>query len=153
MRTNNLRLLTFLAVSLLLTAACSKKEAAETEAPPQVQVTAVKQDTVRRIVSGDGVLYARDQTPVTPKIQAPVQKFYVNRGDHVKEGQLLAVLENRDLIAAAAEAKSAIDQAESNLRSIQGAAVPEATVKAQTDLEAARQARDAAKKVLESRQD
>ena len=35
-----------------------------------------------------------------PKITAPVQKFLVNRGDHVKQGQLLAVLENRDLTAA-----------------------------------------------------
>jgi multidrug efflux pump subunit AcrA (membrane-fusion protein) len=142
-----------LAFSLLAFTSCSKKEEPEEEAPAPVQVTAVTQDTVRRIVTGDGVLYARDQTPVTPKIQAPVQKFYVNRGDHVKEGQLLAVLENRDLVAAAAEAKSAVDQAESNLRNIQGAAVPEAVVKAQSDLEAARQARDAAKKVLESRQD
>src|SRR2546422_3544887 len=138
---------------LLACAGCSKKEEAQAEAPAPVRVTAVTQDTVRRVVTGDGVLYARDQTPVTPKIQAPVQKFYVNRGDHVKEGQLLAILENRDLVAAAAEAKSAVDQAESNLRSIQGATVPEAAVKAQTDLDAARQALEAAKKVLDSRQD
>ena len=43
---------------------------------------------------------------MTPKIAAPVQKFLVNRGDHVTQGQLLAILENRDLIAAAAEAKA-----------------------------------------------
>src|ERR1051326_3592965 len=145
-------LLAILLGGLLACPGCSKKEEAESEAPAPVQGTAVTQDRVRRIVSGDGTLYARDQTQVTPKIQAPVQKFYVNRGDHVKEGQLLAVLENRDLVAAAAEAKGAVDQAESNLRSIQGATVPEAVVKAQADVEAARQARDAAKKVLDSRE-
>src|SRR5690349_3377215 len=102
-------LLGMLLSSLLACTGCSKKEEAETEPPAPVQITAVTQDTVRRTVSGDGVLYAHDQTQVTPKIQAPVQKFYVNRGDHVKEGQLLAVLENRDLVAAAAEARSAID--------------------------------------------
>ena len=142
-----------LAVCLFFLTGCSKKEAAEVESPAPVQVTAATQDTVRRIVAGDGVLYAIDQTPVTPKIQAPVQKFYVNRGDHVKQGQLLATLESRDLVAAAAEAKGAVDQAESNLRSTQGATVPEAVVKAQTDLDAARQAMEAAKKVLDSRQD
>ena len=87
-----------------------------------------------------------------PKITAPVQKFYVNRGDHVKQGQLLAVLENRDLIAAAAESQGAVDQAESNLRATEGATVPEAVVKAQTDVESAGTARDDAKKVLDSRE-
>jgi multidrug efflux pump subunit AcrA (membrane-fusion protein) len=132
--------------------ACSKKEEKEVEAPAPVQVTAVTQDTIRRIVAGDGVLFALDQSSVTPKIQAPVQKFYVNRGDHVKQGQLLAVLENRDLTAQSAESKGAVDLAESNFRSTQGATVPEAVVKAQTDVDADRQAAQAAKKVLDSRE-
>ena len=137
---------------LLFTAACHKEEAKEEEAPAPVQVTAVTQDTIRRIVAGDGVLYPRDQASITPKIAAPVAKFFVNRGDHVKAGQLLATLENRDLTAAAAEARGALAQAESNLRSTSGATVPEAMVKAQTDVDAARQAMEAARKVLESRQ-
>jgi len=88
---------------------------------------------------------------VMTKISAPVQKFYVNRGDHVKEGQLLAVLENRDLTAAAAESKGALDQAESNLRMTEGANIPEAIVKAQADVDAAKQTVEAAKRVLDSR--
>src|SRR5579871_1092330 len=137
---------------LALTTACAKKEAEQKEAPPPVQVTAVSQATIRRTVAGDGVLFAWEQASVMPKVSAPVQKFYVNRGDHVKAGQLLATLEDRDLVAAAAEAKGTVDQAESNLRSTEGATVPEAVEKAQTDLEAAREARDSAKKVLDSRQ-
>jgi HlyD family secretion protein len=143
---------TFLiAACLLASSACSKKAETEVEAPAPVQVTAVTQDTIRRIIAGDGVLFALDQSSVTPKIQAPVQKFYVTRGDHVKQGQLLAVLENRDLTAQAAESKGAVDQAESNFRTTQGATVPEAVVKAQTDVDADRQATEAAKKVLDSR--
>lgn len=141
-----------IAVLLVFTSACTKKETAEAIAPAPVQVTAVTQATIRRIVAGDGTLFPQDQANVMPKIAAPVQKFYVSRGDHVKQGQLLAVLENRDLVAAAAESKGAVEQAESNLRTTQGATVPEAVVKAQTDLEAASQSRDAAKKVLDSRQ-
>jgi multidrug efflux pump subunit AcrA (membrane-fusion protein) len=137
---------------LVATFGCSKKEEAEAEAPAPVQVTAVTQDTIRRIVSGDGTLFPRDQASVMPKIASPVQKFYVNRGDHVKQGQLLAVLENRDLTAQAAEGKGAMDQAESNLRTTSGASVPESLVKAQTDVDADRQAMDAAKKVLDSRE-
>src|SRR5580765_5439030 len=97
-----------LLIPILLFVSCTKKEEKEAEAPAPVQVTAVTQDTIRRIVGGDGILFPQDQASVTPKISAPVQKFYVNRGDHVKQGQLLATLENRDLVAGAAESKAAV---------------------------------------------
>ena len=89
-----------IAFLLLLLSACAKKQAAEVEAPAPVQVTSVSQATIRRIVNGDGVLFPQDQANVIPNITAPVQKFYVRRGDHVKQGQLLAELENRGLVAA-----------------------------------------------------
>jgi HlyD family secretion protein len=137
--------------ALLVLAACNHPEEKE-KAPAPVQVTAVTQATIRRIVRGDGALFPRDQANLMPKIAAPVQKFYVNRGDHVKQGQLLAVLENRDLIDAAAESKGAVEQAESNLRTTEMATVPDSVVKAQTDMESARETRDNAKAVLDSRQ-
>src|SRR5579864_1256976 len=111
-----------LAVPLLFVAACGKQQQQETEAPPApVQVTAVTQATIQRIVAGDGALFPINQASLMPKIAAPVQKFYVNRGDHVKQGQLVAVLENGDLIAGAAESRAAVEQAESNLRATEGA--------------------------------
>ena len=109
--------------------------------PLPVQVTAVTQDTIRRIVAGDGVLFPLDQQNVMPKISAPVQKFYVNRGDHVKQGQLLAVLENRDLDAAAAESKGAGGSGRSQSAAPPpGPPFPKSVVKAQTDVRAAQQA-------------
>jgi len=150
-----------LAVAVLLAvlaAGCAKKEAKEVEAPAPVQVTAVTQDTIRRIVAGDGVLFALEQQTVMPKpsssgASSPVQKFYVNRGDHVKTGQLLAALENRDLKFTAESNKGQVDQAEANLQATQGATIPESVVKARTDVEADREAADAAKKVLDSREE
>jgi len=44
-----------------------------------------------------------------PKIASP-SRIYVNRGDHVKQGQLLATLESRDLTPGA-EGQGAMDQA------------------------------------------
>ncbi len=139
-----------LALSL---AGCHKAEEKEVEAPAPVQVTAVTQDTIRRIVAGDGVLFPIDQQNVMPKIAAPVQKFYVNRGDHVKTGQLLAVLENRDLKFTVESNKGQMDQAEANLQATEGATIPESVVKARTDVEADRATMEAAKKVLDSRQE
>jgi len=140
----------FVSIALLGLAACSQPQEKE-KAPAPVQVTAVTQATIRRIVHGDGALFPHDQASLMPKIAAPVQKFYVNRGDHVKPGQLLAILENRDLIDAVAESKGAVEQAESNLRTTEVATVPDAVVKAQTDMESARETRDNAKAVMDSR--
>jgi HlyD family secretion protein len=143
---------------LLALTSCSKHEEQEIEAPAPVQVTAVTQDTIRRIVAGDGVLYPLDQQNVMPKpnpsgASSPIQKFYVNRGDHVKAGQLLAVLENRDLKFTAESNKAQVDQAEANLQATEGATIPESVVKARTDVEADHETAEAAKKVLESRQE
>ena len=143
-------LLLLIPIALVL-AGCSKKEEAETEQPPPVQVTAVKQDTVERTVAGDGTLWAKNQASVMPKISAPIQKFYVQRGDHVREGQLIATLESRDLTAAAAESRAQVTEAESNLHSTEAATVPESVVKAQTDVDAAKQADDAAQRLVDNR--
>src|ERR1044072_5963593 len=89
------------AACLLFAAGCSKKEAKEAEPIAPVQVAPVRMDSVRRIVEADAALYPYNFSNVMPKIQAPVQRFLVNRGDHVKEGQLLAVLENPELVGAA----------------------------------------------------
>ncbi len=139
-----------LAAGLLAAPGCSKKEESETEAPAPVQVTAVTQEPIRHIVAGDGVLFPQDQTSVMPNISKPVTKFYANRGDHVKQGQLLAVLESRDLAAAVANAKSQLNQAELNLHTVQLASVPESVVKAETDVESDKQQLDAAQKLLDS---
>ena len=143
-----------LLIPLLFLVSCTKKEEKEVEAPAPVQVTAVTQDTIRRIVAGDGMLFPRDQAGVTAKIAAPVQRFLVQRGDHVRQGQLLAVLESRDLSAGAAESQAVLAQTEANLRSTTSAQIPESIVKAQTRRryrqtdrgsrqEAARQSREA----------
>jgi RND family efflux transporter MFP subunit len=141
-----------LLIPLVFLVSCAKKEEKEVEAPAPVQVTAVTQDTIRRIVAGDGMLFPRDQASVMPKIAAPVQRFLVQRGDHVKQGQLLAVLESRDLTASEGESKAQLAQAEANLRATASAQIPESVVKAQTDVDAAKQTEEAAKKLLANRE-
>ncbi len=147
------RKLALICATLMLTAACSKKEETETEAVAPVQVAPVTQATIHRVVEADAVLYPFDQSSIMPKISgAPVKKFFVNRGDHVKEGQLLATLENRDLVAAAAASKGQVDQAQANLHATTAATVPESVTKSVADVQSAQQQLDAAQKLLESRE-
>src|SRR5215469_9429547 len=100
------------AIPALLLAGCGKsekKEADEGEPPAQVQVDAVTRGPIDLIVEGDAVLYPVNQANLTSKITAPIRRILVNRGDHVKSGQLLAELENRDLVASAEESRNQLD--------------------------------------------
>ncbi len=75
-----------------------------------------------------------------PKISAPVQKFLVKRGSPVHQGELLAVLENRDLSAAAQDNEGSYDQAKAAYETTTAASLPEEIQKAEADAQQARQA-------------
>jgi len=62
-----------------------------------------------------------------------VRKFYVQRGDRVKAGQLLATLENNDLAAAAMDNKGTYMAAEAAFATATKAQVPEDMQKAESD--------------------
>ena len=145
------QLLVVAACGLLLSGCSKKNDEAKAEAPAPVQVTSVTQDTIRRTVDADGVLYPQDQASIMSKISAPVQKFMVNRGDHVKAGQLVATLESGDLSAAFEESQSQWRQAQSGYN-LAKATVPEEVIKARSDVQADQQDFDAAQRALEGRQ-
>ncbi len=138
--------------ALLCLAGCSKVSPTEDAPVPAVQVAPATTETVERIITADGILRALDQSAVMPKIGAPVAKFYVNRGDHVRQGQLLATLENRDLHAAVTDARGAYEQAAANYRNTSTSTVPNEMVKAEADVRAAEEQMDASKKLLDSRE-
>ncbi|MDQ6704904.1 MAG: biotin/lipoyl-binding protein, partial [Acidobacteriota bacterium] len=117
-----------------------------------VQVAKATRSSIQRIVNAEAILFPVDQASVTPKISAPVSRFLVKRGDHVRKGQLLAVLENRDLSASVRENKGLYDQAEAAYRTTTAATLPDDLTKARTDVQSARQALDAAQKLYENRQ-
>src|SRR6185503_8400721 len=75
----------------------------------------------------------------------------VNRGSHVRAGQLLAELENRDLAAAAQENKGAFDQAQASYATATAADIPQELQKAQLDAQAAKESFMAAQKIYDSR--
>jgi len=145
-----LRLVT-ISVALALLAACSDKTK-DTEPAVPVQIVQVEKTTLQQKVSAEAVLFPIAQSAIVPKISAPVQKFLVNRGSHVRKGQLLAVLENRDLAAAAQENKGAYTQAEATYAITTAADLPQQMQKAELDTQAAKQALDAQQKVFDSRQ-
>jgi HlyD family secretion protein len=128
-----------------------KEEAAEAEAPTPVQVETAVLGAIDHVVTADAVLFPINQSSVTPKISAPVKRVLVNRGDHVRAGQLIAELESGDLAAAVEEGKFQYEQAQSAYATVTGATVVEDQTKAQADVQSAQSAFDAAKKLYDSR--
>ena len=141
----------------VLVAGCGKAKDKEAgggeaaEAPTPVTVEPALRGAIDRIVTADAVLFPVNQANVVPKISAPVRRVLVNRGDHVRAGQLLAELETGDLAAAAEESKHQYEQAQAAYQTMTGATVPEDRVKAQSDVQSAQQSLDAAKKLYDNR--
>jgi RND family efflux transporter MFP subunit len=123
---------TVIAASVSL-AGCNKGDATPT---PVVAVQAEHPATgaIAEHIPADAVLAPLAQAAISPKISAPVRHFYVQRGSHVKAGQLLAVLENRDLTAAALDNRGAYTAAQAAYATTTQAQVPEEYQKAQLDL-------------------
>jgi HlyD family secretion protein len=134
-----------------LQAGCSKEKTVEPSVP--VQVTPVEKTTVQQIVSAEAILFPLQQSALVPKISAPVKTFYVKRGGRVRKGQLLAVLENRDLSAAAEENKGSYEQAQAAYTTTTAASLPEELQKATADVDSASKALEAQQKVYVSREE
>ncbi len=147
-----LNALMFLLLLVLVSAivSCSKKPE-ETEPVVTVQTAVAQRGAIQQIITAEAILFPRDQAAITPKVVAPVKTFYVNRGSRVQRGQVLAVLENRDLAAAEVENKGTYEQAQAAYGLETSSALPEEWQKAELDRKTAKEAYDAEQKVYDSR--
>ena len=118
-----------------------------------VQVTPAKRGPIEQTVSAEAVVSPLQQAVITPKITSTISKFYVQRGSRVKQGQILAILENADLAGAAEQSKGEFEQAEAGYATTTGASLPEQIQKAELEAAAAKAAYDAQKKVYDARKD
>jgi len=125
------------------------------EAAPGIEVTVQaahpEQGPIAERIEADAVLAPVAQAAIQPKISAPVKKFYVERGQRVKAGQLLAVLENTDLTAAATDNQGSYLAAQAAYATATKAQVPEDTLKAESDLAQAKANLELNKSIVKSR--
>lgn len=137
------------ALPLLFLPGCKK------EATPPVEVTVQaehpEQESMSEHITVDAILAPLAQAAIAPKITAPVRKFYVQRGAKVKEGQLLATLENADLTAAALDNKGSYEAAQAAYATATKAQVPEDVQKAQLDFAQAKANLDLNQSIVNSR--
>ncbi len=138
------------ALPMLLASGC-RQEATPT---PQVTVQAQhpQEGPIARHILTDAILAPRAQAAIEPRITAPVQRFYVQRGARVHAGELLATLQNTDLSALVQDNKGAYIAAKANYETTTKAQVPEEMQSAQLALAQARANLDLNRTIVKSRQ-
>jgi multidrug efflux pump subunit AcrA (membrane-fusion protein) len=140
-------------VSALSLAGTGCKHDKDEPAVVSVQAAPAQKGEISRVVSAEAIVFPIAQSAVTPKINAPVKRFLVNRGQKVHQGQLLAELENRDLAAAAMDNQGAYDQASATYETSVGATLPQDIQKAELDVETAQKELEAQQTLYASRED
>ncbi len=131
---------------------CRKASDADTAALVTVQAEHPDIGTISEHIMADATLSPVAQAAISPKITAPVRIFYVQRGSRVKEGQLLAVLENRDLTAQELDNQGQYTAAQASFDMQTKAQVPEDYRKAELDVAQAKAQLELQRQIAEARQ-
>jgi HlyD family secretion protein len=82
---------------------------------PAVPVIVVKQLEIQGKVHGPGTVQSKVPVAVSPKITGILEKLYVDQGDRVQKGQLLAEIDSAELRAREAAARAAMSRAQRDL--------------------------------------
>jgi membrane fusion protein (multidrug efflux system) len=111
-----------LALGLLL-AGCSHESAAAAEvkqpvAKVHVQTFAVVEQSVPKLLSLTGVLSSNERTDLAANATGRVVRTFVERGDHVAQGALLAQLDARSAALSRAEAEANVASASEQLKNV-----------------------------------
>jgi len=106
-----------------------------------VRVAKVEKQTIAAPVSAVGTIFPRDQAMVAAKISAQIKTMGLLKNQVVKAGQVIAILESRDLAAQRNEAVAALNQERANERGVTTGTIP------QTNAQDQRALRDAQAKV------
>jgi len=122
---------------------CGTKSEADTNPTVTVQVDGAEKGTIQRKIVTDAVLYPRDQAAIVPKEVSFVKMWKVDKGSHVKAGELLGELENQDLAGAALKSQGGYAQAQVTYEM--------QLQKSAQDLKFAKQTLDSAQKLYDSR--
>ncbi len=95
-------------LAAVFAAGCSDNKAAENKpAPsaPHFQLATIEERSVEQAVKLPAQLAAFEQVSIFPKVNGYVTSVLVDVGSHVRQGQLLMVLEAPELVQAAAQAR------------------------------------------------
>jgi len=139
-------------IGAFLLQGCKKTNDSDVTTLVTVQAEHPEVGDISERIMADATLSPVAQAAISPKISAPVRTFYVQRGSKVKAGQLLAVLENRDLAAVELDNKGQYTAAQASFNMQTKAQVPEDYRKAELDVAQAKAQLELQRQITTARQ-
>jgi HlyD family secretion protein len=139
-----------LLVILLIAVVVWRRRAAETGEETtnpivSVKVAKAEKDAIATQIVAVGTIWPREKSDVGAKISGQIKKMALLKNKVVRAGEVIAVLESRDLQAQRAEAVAALNQERANERSVTTGTIPQTNAQDQKAL------RDARAKVIAAR--
>jgi multidrug efflux pump subunit AcrA (membrane-fusion protein) len=126
------------ALSLLFFLIWKWRSSSKSEEPAtvvvSVKVAKVEKETIAAPVSAVGTIFPREQATVAAKISAQIKTMGLLKNKLVKAGEVIAVLESRDLVAQRNEAVAALNQERANERSVTTGTIPQTNAQDQKAL-------------------
>jgi len=132
-------------------AACSREN--ETKPEPVVEVKAAQTEVADLDVTvhAPAAVFPRQQANIASRVTSPIRELRARKGDSVSAGQILAVLENRDVRAQQQEALAALEDATAQLQKISTGTLPTDIERARGQLATAEAALNQARKIYDRR--
>jgi RND family efflux transporter MFP subunit len=143
-----------LLASLIVWRVRNAKSEAEEKVTPTVAVKVAKAEkgAIAAPVTAVGTIWPREKADVGAKISAQIKSMALLKNKLVRAGQIIAVLESRDLRAQRAEAAGALNEARANERSVVTGTIPQTNAENQKALNDARAKVNNARALYERRQ-
>jgi multidrug efflux pump subunit AcrA (membrane-fusion protein) len=142
----------FLALIMLALAACHSTPPEPPRPPVPVKVVPAVQADVRLLVRAPATIFPRQQANIAARLTAPVRHLRARKGDTVPAGELLAQLENADLLAQRAEAAAALADAQASLAKVSAGTLPTEIERARGQVATTEAALNQARQIYERRQ-
>jgi len=129
-----------LLVGLIIRRMRNSATEAETEVTPTVSVKVAKAEKgeIAAPITAVGTIWPREKADVGAKISAQIKSMALLKNKVVRAGEVIAVLESRDLQAQRAEAVAALNEARANERSVVTGTIPKTNAEDQKALMDAR---------------
>lgn len=83
--------------------------------PVAVDITPVTKTTIREVGIYTGSLLPESQFIVAPKIAGKLEKIFVDIGDEIKQGQLIALIDDDEFVQHLDQARAELDVARANI--------------------------------------
>jgi HlyD family secretion protein len=142
-----------LMMTCLFLAGCSSKEVSTPTPVVAVKVASAELADFQISVEAPATIFPRQQSNIAARLTAPIRRLHVKKGDSVKAGQILAELDDGDLLAQKREAVAVVADAEANLQKTSGGTLPTDIERAKGQLTTAEAALNQAQKNYDRRLD